>query len=1263
MRVLKRLGSLLWWLTVVVVVGLAVALSAARVLLPEMSEYRAQIETLATRFVDRPVQIGSLDADWQGLSPVLKLQRVRVHDAKFPGGSLAVREVHLTLDLFSSLVQRQWRTSRLRVIGAHLSLRSLGTLGNWRNLDALAWLWQQGSIALDEISVEWTDTRWLTETLQLRDISLQLINNGTRHHLALDAGLAQNQDSRLAIMADLAGSGNDPAFWRGQIYLKADALQLQAAQPLFARFDLALQGRTDLELWAGIDQGRFDWGTGSLAVQQGRLQDLDGGTAGFAADQLDTGFRWQALDNGWQADLREFTYQRGDGTLWPASRLSLIVNRDADLRVRGSASLLVIDELHAMLPLFPWIDKDAVTMIDRLQPTGELRDADFDLEFPESALPRFAARARFDELALAASGGLPGMTGMSGRIEGNLQSGFLHLDSGSSSLRMPNLFSEPLQLSQLAGTLGWERYAESFRIRSDAIEIESGALAATARLRLDWPYRDASPWIDLQVAGDSLPLDQFHHYLPDQVMRPKAMNWLQKALQQGSVHNLRFLLQGRVDEIPFDAHQGRLEARFDFDDLRLDYHPQWGQLNDGQGSALFDGRSMRIVGNGGRIRGAPLGPVVATIADLTRPVLEIDGSVAADVSGMIEYLASTPLGARFGTAIGQFDSGGDAQLQLALKIPLKRELGKLAVNGRVELENNSLTQRDSGIAVTDISGRLQFTRDGISAKKLTGRLLGSPLVGSIYRPSGAGGDTLVDVQGRPDLVAALVAEQPALADYIRGEASWRAVLRIPNRHVTGDTATTLQLQSDLVGISSEFPAPFRKTAAKPRNLSISWIPAAAPDQPFLISYGNLVDARILPGSGRAGIEKADVRFGSGTAQLPEQQEIRIAGQLERFDLDDWLQVFNALSPARGGSAPGDAPTPTPVSVHVAVMNFFAFGHQVKDVRLDSQAVDPWHFTLQGEGAAGTLRWTPAAPAQLPHVQLALDHLLLKPVAAGSATRQDRPPHPGRLPTLDIAIADLRYAGKSLGTIGITGKPGPDGFAFDSLAMRSQAIEFAGKGSWVQHGDYQRSHFAGTIVDGRLEDLSRLFAVNSAVQGGKLSGHLDLGWDGSPAAFSLASLEGALYLKAHDGRLVDVDEGPAKLLNLISLNSLQRRLSLDFSDVVKEGFSFDTLEGRFVITDGDAFTNNFQIEGSSAIINVAGRTGLIAKDYDQLVTVIPQVSSGLPLAGAIAGGPAVGAAVFLAEKLVGKEFNRITELQYQVSGSWEDPTYERLPKRR
>jgi uncharacterized protein YhdP len=134
------------------------------------------------------------------------------------------------------------------------------------------------------------------------------------------------------------------------------------------------------------------------------------------------------------------------------------------------------------------------------------------------------------------------------------------------------------------------------------------------------------------------------------------------------------------------------------------------------------------------------------------------------------------------------------------------------------------------------------------------------------------------------------------------------------------------------------------------------------------------------------------------------------------------------------------------------------------------------------------------------------------------------------------------------------------------------------------------------------------------------------------------------------------------LSLFSLNSLQRRLSLDFRDVVKEGFTFDKMEGHFVLMDGDAFTNDFAIKGTSVGIDIAGRTGLLTHDYDQLVTVTPEVTSTLPIAGAIAGGPVVGAAVFLADKLVGDQFNRLTRVQYQVTGSWDNPVYERLSKK-
>jgi len=54
-----------------------------------------------------------------------------------------------------------------------------------------------------------------------------------------------------------------------------------------------------------------------------------------------------------------------------------------------------------------------------------------------------------------------------------------------------------------------------------------------------------------------------------------------------------------------------------------------------------------------------------------------------------------------------------------------------------------------------------------------------------------------------------------------------------------------------------------------------------------------------------------------------------------------------------------------------------------------------------------------------------------------------------------------------------------------------------------------------------------------------------------------------------------------------------------------------------------------------------------------------VSSNLPLAGALAGGPAVGAALFVAEKLFGERMNRLARYQYQVTGPWDAPQLKRL----
>jgi len=531
-------------------------------------------------------------------------------------------------------------------------------------------------------------------------------------------------------------------------------------------------------------------------------------------------------------------------------------------------------------------------------------------------------------------------------------------------------------------------------------------------------------------------------------------------------------------------------------------------------------------------------------------------------------------------------------------------------------------------------------------------VLGQPVRVSVYREGKAGrSKTVVDIDGKLKLVKLMQKKESVLAPHITGVTHWHALLNIHNQPAPGMQKVELELRSDLKGVAIDLPEPFKKSSTESRDLRIRWVPGQESVLPFSIRYAEVAEAQMLLATNGKGLRKLHIRFNGGGAQLPEDNIIHLSGRVEDLDLGRWISVFS--------SAPAGGVKPPPLTVDLSVENFYLAGTQVKNIQATSGALDPWYFKVEGEGASGWVRWLFADKAIPARLTANMQHLVITSPEQPEGQGEPEPMRPQSLPELNIDVANLNWGERDLGSIKVVAKRSSQGVEFETLDMDSRAITLKGSGAWLEHDDWQSSRFQAEIKGGDLGELALLLKTGSAVKGGKLDGNIQLNWPGSPADFSLATVEAEFDLRAKDGRLVSVDEGAGKLLSLFSLNSLQRRLTLDFSDVFKEGFTFNKMQGHFVVMDGDAFTNDFTIKGSSSTIDIAGRTGLVERDYDQLVTVTPQVSSTLPIAGVIAGGPAIGAAVFLADKLVGDKFNRITRVQYQVTGSWDDPVYKKL----
>jgi uncharacterized protein YhdP len=181
-----------------------------------------------------------------------------------------------------------------------------------------------------------------------------------------------------------------------------------------------------------------------------------------------------------------------------------------------------------------------------------------------------------------------------------------------------------------------------------------------------------------------------------------------------------------------------------------------------------------------------------------------------------------------------------------------------------------------------------------------------------------------------------------------------------------------------------------------------------------------------------------------------------------------------------------------------------------------------------------------------------------------------------------------------------------------------------------------------------------WALPGAVKGGTAKIEGQLSWAGSPTDFDYPTLGGQLAFDATKGQFVKLEPGIAKLLGILSLQSLPRRITLDFRDIFSDGFAFDSIVGAVKIDRGIATADNFRIAGPAARIAMTGEVDLARETQKLRVRVTPHLSEAASLAGALLGGPVIGAAAFLAQKILKDPIEKLATFEYAVTGSWSDP---------
>lgn len=1243
---------LLTWSVLAAGLAFAAAVLVLRYwILPDIAVYRDDIAQTLSRAAQQRITIGGISANWDGLRPQLALAQVVVHDA---GGqpALELPRIDATLSWRSAallqvnfhsldihrpvLTVRRDNNGAITVAGIPMNAGVQGGGGFSR------WLLGQRDIEIHDARLIWNDEMRGAPVLALEQLQLRIVNSGHRHRLALRAVPPAGLASPLDVRADLTGESfrSMAEALTGRLYVHVDHVDIPGWRQWFDFPVHFPQGAGALRSWFTFDRSELESVIADVQLNHVRarlgadLPDLD-------MPQLGGRFTWKRIADGFEVTTRKLAFTTGDRLNLPPVDLRLqLGGAGSNGYVRGelqanALELAPLVQLADRLPLAPGLRKSLADF----SPAGSVYDLSLRWN---GAWPRpatYVLRGRFHELSLAQQDAMPGFSGFSGNIDGTEKGGTLHVVTQKAALSMPKLFRERLRFDTLTGQMSWSNTAQGIELRLSNFAYANadlaGTLFGTFRVAADGPgMADLTGHLTRGVAS------RVTAYLPLTVAKT-SRGWLDRAFVAGTSNDVKFRLKGDLADFPFaDERRGIFEVAAKVSGGELNYGNGWPRITGIEGDFLFRGKRLEMNAREAAIGNVRLGKIRALIPDLvyTDEVLQISGEAEGATADFLAFIDQSPVRAMINDFTEGMSARGRGRLGLKLTLPLQA-IAKSKVSGSFQFIDNQLSPAEGMPPLEQVNGRLEFTEAAVRVPNATAFFLGGPLTIT----AGSQRDAAVNIrfQGRINADAARRAGGVEWARYMRGSTDWRGTLVVRNKRVDVTADSTLR------GLAVNLPAPFTKTAAEELPLRVERRFTGPRQERISLTAGKLVNALLYRRSegGGSRIERGAVLFGEGAEVEPDKSGVSVSGVIPVIDLDGWLAML--------GEGGGGGMQVAGMDLRIGEVEWF--DRRFAPLTLTAvQQPGALQINVKGRDVDGAVSWQSQGKGRLTARlrRLALPAKDAAAVAAAPAEAPDtRSPD---LPALDVVIDEFRLADLALGRLELQATPQQSDWRIERLRLSNPESVLNLDGIWQSWLTRP-----GTQVNVRLEvsDIGKFLTrlgYPEGVRRGVAKVEGNLAWAGSPQRIDYPTLSGNFVLDAGKGQFIKLEPGIGKLLGILSLQSLPRRITLDFRDIFSEGLAFDEIVGAIKVGKGVATTDNLRITGPAARINMSGQVDLARETQKLRVKVNPQLSDSVSVAGALIGGPVAGVAAFIAQKLLKDPLDQIAAYEYDVTGSWTDP---------
>jgi len=835
-------------------------------------------------------------------------------------------------------------------------------------------------------------------------------------------------------------------------------------------------------------------------------------------------------------------------------------------------------------------------------------------------------------------------------FKGNEKKGMLSLPKQPMKIFPHQYFIKPLQFTEINGDINWNIDNNHWSLSSKSLAVASKELKSNHQFKLKFYNNKNSPDVEYSSHFSHQNNTQIKYLLPSKTMDSDFINWFNTAFLKGKINQGSCRLTGKLDQFPFKNGGGNFIAKLYLNNTRLLFDSAWPPLNISKANIIFKNQSVQINLKKSHLLKTQINQASLLIDDLDNiPSLNIAGDINSRWKNTSKLIQQSPLQEQFEEITNAIELKGHHQLKLNLQIPMQKT-GKLAYQGELQFNKNHIISKTNPISISNVQGKIFFNENNIKAKSLNGIFYDEKIQLNLTQSRKQQIDTL-KITAKTNLNLNHKTFKPWInLKNIHGKTPFRleASLHKDLKKKSNNRKINFIIKSETKGITINYPAPFRKRSDKTKQLII--MGEVKPKQTTKINW---MLGQQFKGDVNLDYINQQWNFSNGLIMLgdvadkePGEQGLFIHAKLKTINTKQWLPYLKDFNTSNTPTNNNDFIRQINVDVKKLKFNTQEFNHLKILAR---QLNNNWDINLKSNEASGALSYV----GESRQLNIILNHLLAKKIEHKPETKQSNL-NLNELPSLKLSIKRFNYNGHDFGRVEAIGKPHKNGYFFEKINLKDNENEINAMAKLSMSGNLHHTIINPSWKSKNPGNFLQKLGYETGLENKELAANGEFQWRDRIDRFNLKTLEGEFETKLGKGIINEIDPGLGRAIGLLSFDSLQRRMTLDFSDLYKTGFVLDNAYASFKIAKGEALIKEFYINSPSARIDMYGLTELTKKQYQQKVLVTPKISATLPLITALAAGPQAGAVLLILQKFFGKKIDQITQHEYSIAGNWDNP---------